>query len=684
MSQRSYLSFTWLSRFGRYKGVLLALWMGLCPSLLRGELLLFEPFDYDDGPLVTVSGGLWITHSGIAGQVDVISGRADLRVPQTEDVSVLIPGQPYAATSPLSLFASFTVNFSALPSAGGRFFAHFKNSGTGFRARVFALTSGAAPGHFRIGIANSAMQPTTTNATDLALNVEQRVYLRYDINTATTTLWVNPETESSPTVVAPIDGAAQIITAFALRQDSGIGVLTVDDLRIGTTFADVYDGPNIIPPVVTQQPASTAAVEGGAATFAAVVSGTAPLRYQWNFNMQPLPDATNSTLVLTGLSTNDAGNYSLTITNAAGATTSTAAALTVIPPNADGTVTLVHYNVMGNFSSDWTTNAPQVQAIARKLQHLNPDIITLNEIPTGARPEMTNWMIAFFPQYQLAISPGGDFAICSGVISRFPITRSQSWLNNAPLASFGYEGTFTRDLFEAEIAVPGATTPVHVFTAHFKSGPDTDSQLRRAAESSAVSNFFATVYLSTNSARPYVLTGDLNEDIAIPMNQNLQPIQRLLAAPVGLQLTTPLNPFTLSPFTHSIQGSMNKRIDYILPDSLLGANVVASQVFRTDLLPLPLPPNLTSEDSVLASDHLPVVLVFNYPDPALRVTLSGSQQTITLNWPALVGREFNVEASTNLLAWDAVATKLVATNAIATWSPTNSTGAQFYRVVRQP
>jgi endonuclease/exonuclease/phosphatase family metal-dependent hydrolase len=651
---------------------------------MRGELFLFEPFDYADGPLVTVSDGLWVTHSGISGQVDVISGRADLRVPQTEDVSVLLPGQPYAANSSLSLFASFTVNFAALPSAGGQFFAHFKNSGTGFRARVFALTSGAAVGHYRIGIANSVTQPTVTNATDLALNVDQRIYLRYDISTATTILWVNPETETSPHVVAPNDGAAQIITAFALRQDSGIGVLTVDDLRIGTTFADVYDGPNTIPPVFTQEPVSTAAIEGGAATFVAVASGTAPLRYQWNFNQQPLPDATNSTLVLTELSTNAAGSYSLTVTNAAGATNSAVATLTVIPPNASGTLTLVHYNVMGNFSSDWTTNAPQVQAIARKLQHLNPDVITLNEIPSGSRHEMTNWMIAFFPDYQLAISPGGDGTLRSGVISRFPITRAQSWLNNAALASFGYDGTFTRDLFEAEIAVPGAAAPLHVFTAHFKSGPDADSQQRRAAECSAVSNYFATVYLSTNSARPYLLTGDLNEDIAIPLNQNLQPMQRLLAAPVGLQLTTPLNPFTLSPFTHSIQGNMNKRIDYVLPNGLLVSNVVASQVFRTDLLPAPLPPNLNSDDSLVASDHLPVAMVFNYPDPALRVTLSVSNQTVVLNWPALVGRSFDVQTSTNLFTWNAVATNLVATNATATWSTSTATGAKFYRVVRQP
>jgi endonuclease/exonuclease/phosphatase family metal-dependent hydrolase len=678
------LSFTWLRRFGRYKGVLLALWMGLCPSLLRGELLLFEPFDYGDGPLVTVSGGWWLTHSGTAGQVDVISGRADLRVPQTEDVSVLIPGHPYAATSPLSLFASFTVNFSALPSAGGQFFAHFKNSGTGFRARVFALTSGAAPGHFRIGIANSAMQPTVTNTTDLALNVPHRIYLRYDISTATTRLWVNPETESSPHVVAPVDGAAQIITAFAMRQDSGIGVLTVDDLRLGTTFADVYDGPNTIPPVVTQQPASTAAIEGGAATFAAVVSGTAPLRYQWNFNSQPLPGATNNTLVLTGLSTNQTGTYSLTITNAAGATNSTTAALTVIPPNASGTMTLVHYNVKGNFASDWSTNALQVQAIARKLQHLNPDVITLNEIPNGMRHEMTNWMTAFFSEYQLAISPGTDGTLRSGVISRFPIARSESWLDGVSLTNFGYNGDFTRDLFEAEIAVPGGTEPLHVFTTHLRSGPDADAQQRRAAECSAVSNFLATVFLSTNSHRPYLLTGDLNEDIAIPLNQNLQPIQRLLAAPVGLQLTTPLNPFTLSAFTHSIQGSMDARIDYVLPNGLLYSNVVASQVFRTDLLPPPLPASLNSDDSIVASDHLPVVVVFNYPDPPLRVMLSVTNETLTLNWPALAGRSFHVEASTNLLTWTAAATNLVAHSAQATWTTTTTNAVQFYRVLRQP
>ena len=56
---------------------------------------------------------------------------------------------------------------------------------------------------------------------------------------------------------------------------------------------------------------------------------------------------------------------------------------------------LVTYNVKGNGASDWSTNAPQVRAIARELQFLNPDIITFNEIPYDLSYEMTNFVAAF-------------------------------------------------------------------------------------------------------------------------------------------------------------------------------------------------------------------------------------------------------------------------------------------------
>jgi hypothetical protein len=233
--------------------------------------------------------------------------------------------------------------------------------------------------------------------------------------------------------------------------------------------------------------------------------------------------------------------------------------------------------------------------------------------------------------------------------------------------------------------VPGATEPLHIFTTHLKSGPDADSQDRRAAECSAVSNFFATVFIPTNGLRPYLLAGDLNEDIAIPLSHSNQPIQRLVSAPTGLKLTTPVNPFTLSRFTHSIQGSnaLDARFDYVLPAGVLSSNIVTSQVFRTDLLN-PVPLNLNSNDDIVASDHLPVVMVFRYPDPPLLTALTLSNASLVLSWPTLVDRRFNVETSTNLAMWSVAASNVTATGAQQSWIAPVDSERKFFRVLRSP
>ncbi len=662
---------------------------GVLPSVLRASLLIDEPFTYSNGALVSVSGGNWSTHSGTTGEVGVVSGRVNLQYPASEDVNRLIPGQPYTSGSSTKLYVSFTVNFSSAPTGVGDYFAHVKGSSTSnYRSKVFAFGNGAGgAGFFRLGLSCSANSPAVTNTTVLTTNTDYRIYLAYTCSNGVVQLWIDPTSELSSSVTATDAVAASSIIAFALRQDTGIGVLEIDDLRVGTSFADVFDAPVTNPPVITQQPASAATVEGGAATFVAAASGTAPLSYQWRFNNSPITGATNTSLTLTGVTTNQAGQYSLTVTNAAGSTNSAAATLTVIQPNASGTLSLVHYNVKGNFASDWSTNAAQVQAIARQLRHLNPDIISLNEIPNGLRHEMTNWMTAFFPSYQLAVSPGTDGTIRSGFISRFPIVRTNSWLLDAGLTNFGYNGTYTRDLFEAEITVPGATEPLHIFNTHLKSGNDADSQQRRAAECNAVSNFFVTVFLPTNGWRPYLLAGDLNEDIQIAMSQNLQAIQRLTNNS-GLKLTTPLNPFTLQRFTHSIQGvlpgSMDARFDYIMPAGVLASNIVTSQVFRTDQLQPPLPLNLNSNDDIVASDHLPVQMIFNYPDPPLLVTLTATNSSLQLKWPALIGRRFTIQTSTNLVNWTTAATNLTSLTAQQTWTTPATNAARYFRVLRVP
>jgi endonuclease/exonuclease/phosphatase family metal-dependent hydrolase len=343
-------------------------------------------------------------------------------------------------------------------------------------------------------------------------------------------------------------------------------------------------------------------------------------------------------------------------------------------------LSVLTYNTHGNQVADWSTNSPQVQAIGRQMSYLQPDVITFQEIPFTNTWQMPNFVRAFLPGYQLATNSGTDGYIRSVILSRFPIIRSTKWLDGVSLTNFGYDGSFTRDLFEAEIAVPDYNANLHVFTTHLKSGSATADKQRRAAEASAISNFLTTVFLPAAPGHPYLLTGDMNE------HYTTNAILRLTNAPTGLRLTTPVNPFTGTRFTFSIRGSLVSRYDYILPSGLLWSNVTSSQVFRTDLLTNPPPPLLTA-DAVTASDHLPVVMTFANPfnTPFHLLSLTASNQQITLRWETAAGRRYRVEASSNLTAWFSLTTNLTATSPVSTFT-TNAggSGVKFFRIYREP
>lgn len=346
-------------------------------------------------------------------------------------------------------------------------------------------------------------------------------------------------------------------------------------------------------------------------------------------------------------------------------------------------LSLLTYNVGGNGATNWSTNSLQVQAIGRQMSYLQPDIITFNEVPFTHSSQMTNFVRAYLPAYFLAMNSGTDGYIRSAIMSRYPIARSTKWLDGVSLVPFGDTNTFTRDLFEAEINVPGFSNHLHVFTTHLKAQFDSVSAARRAAEASAISNFFVTTFLPTNGQRPYVLTGDLNEDVSAATGTN---IARLVNAATGLRLTTPRNPVTGSERTWSIRNSsLTVRFDYILPGGLLFSNISTGQVFRTDRL-TPLPPSLFTNDSRTASDHLPVLMTFHNPyDTIFQLTsISLSNQLVRLNWQTTTGRQYRVEASTNFTSWSAISTNLTATTNNLIWTVSRNTNRQFLRVYRLP
>ena len=88
----------------------------------------------------------------------------------------------------------------------------------------------------------------------------------------------------------------------------------------------------VFPPAITAPPASQALLAGQTASFSVGAGGTAPLYYQWCLNGVALAGATDVSLTLANLQTNNAGSYTVVVTNAWGSVTSAVATLTVLVP----------------------------------------------------------------------------------------------------------------------------------------------------------------------------------------------------------------------------------------------------------------------------------------------------------------------------------------------------------------
>jgi hypothetical protein len=212
------------------------------------SVLLCDSFAYPDGPLNTNSAFRWSNHSGFAGQAPVQGEVLQLSSLLTEDTSAVLIGAPYDPTNAKTLYVGFTINFSVLPNGVGDYFAHFREGPLTFKARVFATTTNAPSGMYRLAIANgSGNIVNATNApTDLSLGTEYVVVVRYDVASAISTLWINPRSEADASVTAADSTPAVAVIAWAFRQSStqngSIGSLAVDDMKVGWSFNDVVPG----------------------------------------------------------------------------------------------------------------------------------------------------------------------------------------------------------------------------------------------------------------------------------------------------------------------------------------------------------------------------------------------------------------------------------------------------------
>ena len=164
---------------------------------------------------------------------------------------------------------------------------------------------------------------------------------------------VSGNTQAVVSFTAPVSNGGASITSYtvtATPSDGGAAVtatgstspITVTGLTNWTAYTFTVTATTsvgtgsassalslILPVVITAQPINLTVAQGYPASFTVAASGTVPLSYQWLKNNVAISGATSATYSIATVATTDAGSYTVTITNAAGSITSSAATLTV-------------------------------------------------------------------------------------------------------------------------------------------------------------------------------------------------------------------------------------------------------------------------------------------------------------------------------------------------------------------
>src|ERR1051326_1909491 len=250
-----------------------------------------------------------------------------------------------------NILNSYTVEFWAWPTAGGDSTAEDTSGGYGDsnqRDAIFshngkfgAVGSGGSVGTNGVSVFEhgSAYLPALlvydaviTNWTHVAVvysNQQPQLYL----NGALVRTGLISARSSYPSTC--FGDAANLVYGFYAGLLDEVSIynraLTASEIAAIFNAGSAGKCPPPVPPFIVAQPTNQTVVAGSTATLAITAGGSLPLSYQWMFYRTNLPGATNSTLILTGVQTNQAGPYSVQVTNAYGLTNSVSAILTVNP-----------------------------------------------------------------------------------------------------------------------------------------------------------------------------------------------------------------------------------------------------------------------------------------------------------------------------------------------------------------
>lgn len=191
---------------------------------------------------------------------------------------------------------------------------------------------------------------------------------------------------------------------------------------------------NIAPSIVTD-PVSLDVLVGNTVAFGVTADGTAPLTYQWRFDGTNISGATNEDYSFNNAQTNNAGSYTVIVTNAWGAATSAVATLTVSTPGTNAfTGVLVGWDVNGVTGFGPSPMAPTTNMANLSITGLTrgSGVTTNPNAATGAwggngfgsADSATAITAGDYATFSIAVNAG--FKLSFGSVSTFSYRRSGS------------------------------------------------------------------------------------------------------------------------------------------------------------------------------------------------------------------------------------------------------------------
>ena len=385
-------------------------------------------------------------------------------------------GQPQSLTVVQGQTATFSVNaVGSNPLTYQWRFGGVNITGATNAVLTLANAQPAQAGLYSVVISNPFGATTSANAT-LTVLQPPTIIVQPVSQTLTNgaTLNLSVTATGSPTLTyqwslngTAIPGATSAALSLLNVQESLEGnYVCVVSNPYGTATSQVAVITVQSPPQIFDngQPQPLTVIQGSNSTFSVSATGDQPFSYQWRFNGTNITAATNNPLVLTGVLTNQAGNYSVVVSNPFGSATSSNALLTVrVPPFIVVQPTPTNQTVIVGSNATITVVAGGDPTLMYQWR-LNGTNVTG---ATAATLSLTNVQTSQLGLYSVVVSnPYGTVTSSNATLdvktAPFVATQPQSLtvLQGSPAAfsvTAGGDGPFTYQWRFGGVAITGAT-----------------------------------------------------------------------------------------------------------------------------------------------------------------------------------------------------------------------------------